>query len=1396
MSSKDLNNHNLNIVNSVDPILNLNDNRKEKDPKKENDNSNEQKEEQRYQKLYSKLKEIKYENIFGDKFIDDFIENDLDFFEKKLKEKNKEQKEQEKKENIYNIKKFYSKNNDNTEQRETENKEDSKEIDFVENNQQKEIKKEIREINDKFNLIKIYIDLKNLYEENLKENILKEDFRVFANSIIGNNKKDDIVKKFDILYQRIKVNLFGKKGNYFSILFFQNIQPKMLKFFNRFFMLRIYLAMKGEAKKIKKISIINKENLLNKEILSNIIIKMISIYKIFLNQPEEFSSKLISSINKGIYVKMKPNDEKGEKSDINKFIENEQEYLDVLLDYVYFYKTFLYDDKKKENKGENIYNKYTTYYDGLSIFKNNNNNYSYINEYRLKNIYDEDNKKWNKYIKEEYENEGLGILFNLLERMSNKRDQGIFCESKADFYEMIFTLLNKKMEEKEKNKENDEEEKNKENKENIKLINVIIKIILSDEENIFKNYLKYEEENKKGIFQPIINSIRENLIRFIENKEYANNDYEMEYLNSLIILLQSFGEYENKHLLEYIFEKYNNKLKSVFDILIDAYEKILIDLKDIKEFDEIKKNKLIIFHSLTNCINEYIALLNNKDKKNNSKINTNKIKEKKKDEKKGSTLIEDNETRINKIINNKYKNLKKDNFIKYIKNNNVLIYDIFIIENHLQLVSNLIKHFKEDNLNEENKLNYLIKKLNISNHHKHKKLFFESLILMNRCFKHFLNLQKISLNYEKVSDKIDYIEYDINLDDNDIDNIGSEMILNIKDDVTNLYDRYKTNNLNVFLPLEENGGNELIKYKIKKELLVLIFLNYKKIFYLINSDSFDLKEYEYFLYINDNDNNIRSVRNLIDYYFAHNKHRLIVLFSFLQKIHDIIEIKIDNQISCQLNLLKPEYLIISKNSKNYFSNLIDYTLPETKLMTIYNYVECITYDIKRKKWLNEDNKPLEHVFYPQRNWEFIDKLAINTYKFWEVINFLLFITINIILIIKYKKSRNEDEFVFNKIDNRQNFLVTKLWPIFHILILIIFLIYWSISRAKLEYFFAMTKYINEYFTEDKKLSMGEKAKLLKKEKADFLINDFFPETREVKIKNYFDKSNIFEILYNKVSYFYTIYIKVYIYTIKMVYPFIMSIICLCLTYWSQIFYIFPVFLVFNLSEILLTIFLLFIEQGTTLFIIAIFFIVILYIFSWIGFFFLPQLFKYEAVDKNNELVNLDYTEENICSSTVPCVLYFLNFGFRDDFMEQNLISFKSETGYYFRQFFFNIFLYIFIHLIFDNIFLVTISNAFDDMKKNMIKNNDKKENVCFICNLKKNDCIKEYKDFQKHLEKHNMWKYIRYICKILLKKRYQYTDEEYYVWKQIRDKKLEWFPRTEEQKEEGEEEEEEEDEEN
>ena len=82
------------------------------------------------------------------------------------------------------------------------------------------------------------------------------------------------------------------------------------------------------------------------------------------------------------------------------------------------------------------------------------------------------------------------------------------------------------------------------------------------------------------------------------------------------------------------------------------------------------------------------------------------------------------------------------------------------------------------------------------------------------------------------------------------------------------------------------------------------------------------------------------------------------------------------------------------------------------------------------------------------------------------------------------------------------------------------------------------------------------------------------------------------------------------------------------------------------------------------------------------------------------------------------------------------------------------------------------------MKKNLVEIDEKKENVCFICDKTRNDCIRKYEDFKEHIDDHDLWKYIRYICTIILKKRNQYTDEEHYVWKQIKNKQIQWFPKS------------------
>ena len=222
----------------------------------------------------------------------------------------------------------------------------------------------------------------------------------------------------------------------------------------------------------------------------------------------------------------------------------------------------------------------------------------------------------------------------------------------------------------------------------------------------------------------------------------------------------------------------------------------------------------------------------------------------------------------------------------------------------------------------------------------------------------------------------------------------------------------------------------------------------------------------------------------------------------------------------------------------------------------------------------------------------------------------------------------------------------------------------------------------------------------------------------------------------------------------------------------------PLLLIFNIFPHLKGVFLIVKEQIATLSLLGLYMLLILYVFSWFGFFFFPKMFKYEGVDKNNELVS--YMEESICSSSVPCILYFMNYGLSSEgSIDMNLISFKYSVSYYLIQFFFEIFLYLFIHMIFFNVVLATIGNAFDGMKQKVDQKNYDEKNVCFICGKTRIDSINDPNDsdFDKHLRKHDKWKYIIYMINIILKNKEEYTNKEYEIWRQIKKKKLNWLPK-------------------
>ena len=545
-----------------------------------------------------------------------------------------------------------------------------------------------------------------------------------------------------------------------------------------------------------KYSIINKKNILAREIMSNIKQKFTDEYNFFEKKENSYSikidrsSKLFEKLEERKILKKEGKNLKNEYFGI---------YFGKLLDFIYFENTYLYYPPNtiniSKNKNDGIFGKYKSYYGKLSV--NNNDNYAYINEYKKdneKNRYGDIYDKWNKYIKEEYENEGLKILYNSFEKYKHgKEEQKYDVEGKYNFYKAIFSYLEIIL-----NSKNKFEDENIESI--VRVINGIIKLILSDDENIFK-FLDSEDPKNRDEFKKIIKSIIQHIILMIiiiinnkeiksniENKKPKNNDerdLKIKLLNSLIILIESFGEHKNVFFLEYIFDKIdpkhfdkidpehfdknvlkyifdkNNKPKSVFDILIDQYEIILKSFsninnnKEIKEeieYDNDNKNKLIILNSLTNCIIEYIELSNiisnngkkeedkNEKNKNEEDINKKDIKEEDKNEIDIKKENEDKGGKINNIISTIINKIEIKND-KDIKNKKNIIYDMFILENHLLINIHLFKNLKEEE--ENDKLNYLKLKLEIGNdNNKIKQLFYKTLNIMNICFKGFLFLQK------------------------------------------------------------------------------------------------------------------------------------------------------------------------------------------------------------------------------------------------------------------------------------------------------------------------------------------------------------------------------------------------------------------------------------------------------------------------------------------------------------------------------------------------------------------------------------------------------------------------------------------------------------------------------
>ena len=483
--------------------------------------------------------------------------------------------------------------------------------------------------------------------------------------------------------------------------------------------------------------------------------------------------------------------------------------------------------------------------------------------------------------------------------------------------------------------------------------------------------------------------------------------------------------------------------------------------------------------------------------------------------------------------------------------------------------------------------------------------------------------------------------------------------------------------------------------------------------------------------------------------FAEYSNSMEIIFIFWRKIFNDIEICVEDKNQIIYYLLKPESLFLSNDEKIYYEDNIDRSSRDSKLISFYENIDSFIFEIIFN--CNKKRFNLANVFY---------------YSGLELINILFFVIHNIILIVHYYKSWKKEYSIYNEIENDKSSLLLLILAAVHIFYIIIIILNWFINRFKIEYFYALNKYTNEKLQSKNIFSLKEKARLFQN-----LNNNFS--------KSYKRFNNFFFRKINKMTKIYILIFDTILLNFK-VFPYIFSLICLILYFFlSQIFLVIPLILIANLVPTLSAIFKgLFYNLKYLVFLYS-YTLIVLYIFSWIGFLFLPHLFRFEVVDKNNEVVteNQETIEENVCSSSIQCILYFLNFGMSSGgAIDLNLISFKNNYGHYLRQFFFSMFFFLFINMIFSNIFLALITDAFSEMGQLAMTNENDKNNICFICDINKGECINQNIEFKNHIKKHSKWKYINFMCKIILEDDIEFNREEFYVWNLMKKKSIDWFP--------------------
>ncbi|XP_062921619.1 inositol 1,4,5-trisphosphate receptor type 3 isoform X1 [Mobula hypostoma] len=154
-------------------------------------------------------------------------------------------------------------------------------------------------------------------------------------------------------------------------------------------------------------------------------------------------------------------------------------------------------------------------------------------------------------------------------------------------------------------------------------------------------------------------------------------------------------------------------------------------------------------------------------------------------------------------------------------------------------------------------------------------------------------------------------------------------------------------------------------------------------------------------------------------------------------------------------------------------------------------------------------------------------------------------------------------------------------------------------------------------------------------------------------------------------------------------------------------------------------------------------------------------------------------KERACDTLLMCIVTVLNHGLCNgggvgDILRQPS---KDEALFPARVIFDLLFFFIVIIIVLNLIFGVII-DTFADLRSEKQKKEETLRSTCFICGLERDKFDNKTVSFEEHIKlEHNIWNYLYFIVLILEKNETDYTGPESYVYQMIKTKNLDWFPR-------------------